>query len=1137
MRLAGPRNTTLKLATVWLQLATVWLLCLATAWAQNPASDPLTEATPPPTKPALPVHGPAARAASELDTYLLRDSKGNLVPVIGMSFEDFEALIQLKKGLAPPPPPPFAIDSLTITGRAEATSAELQAAVQIRVRQSGWVRVPLRLGGTALLEPAKYQGPGEHVLSVAENGEGYWLWLKGEGKPHQVQLRLAAPIVEAAQERRLLLNLPRGTESAVRLQVPLSPVAAQLRNGSEGILSSKSLSGNQSEISVVGPTGDLQLSWQPGRAPTPESRPTLVAAGDIQVRIESRSRISAEARLKLRSIGKPIETVSIRLPPGMQLVPAPTVGYTVTLQEAEGTKPNAPRVVDLRFDRPTTGPVEVRLLAEQEVAGAAADAALRPGRFEVIGAQQQRGSIDFLVEGDWNLSWSDESSTRRVDLTEATLTAGRPVARFDYYKQPLDLKVSVTARPTRVAVEPQYQVFVDATRLRMEATFRFRIRGPKATSTNLELGGWRVDNITAENSVEQPLPPTAGVTTLTLPLAQMDTTKGELTYRIEAHQDLPADQESVKFSLPRPPVDITAPAAISVQAADNVELTPSATELKGLIVDSGPAVSQPSSRQQAQLHYRDLGAAEAISFVGTRRIRTRYASARGSAIVNLQRSSIEIKQKLQYQISYEGKRSFLLALPPGTAEPTGLQVLLDQQLLEHRPAENQPAGQLLLEVFDTQPRLGAVELTLLYSLPALTLKADGNTSVSLPLITAAEGEFDRWLDQAVRIEYPEDLRLQLPKATALVNELSGRGVLEGKTEQQLNLLDLEVAPLQMPEIRGLVIDRMWIQSWLAPQERRQERCVLQVRTAVPTMTVRLPESLTKNNVRLLVDGRSVPVSAAGERSVKIDFGEADPTAMQTPQTHVVELWYSAPRAVSHWWFAEQTLTPPHVEGAEAPQRIQWQVVLPSQEHLLFDPPDYAPEMRWTWRDYFWSRTALYDQRFLEDLCGASRQDPFPASLNNYLYSSVGSEPVLHLSTIGQRPLAMWLAGTGLLCGLLLLHVPQVRSATGLLILAAILLALGFAAPQAMLFAAQIVGLGLVVVAVSAGLRWLWTGQVPAAPPVVARSPSHLSGARSTGSRSHPPPVTTAAASALPSQSVPGNKSASGSKPAPQEVES
>jgi len=68
----------------------------------------------------------------------------------------------------------------------------------------------------------------------------------------------------------------------------------------------------------------------------------------------------------------------------------------------------------------------------------------------------------------------------------------------------------------------------------------------------------------------------------------------------------------------------------------------------------------------------------------------------------------------------------------------------------------------------------------------------------------------------------------------------------------------------------------------------------------------------------------------------------------------------------------------------------------------------------------------------------------------------------------------------------------------------------------------LLGLGLVIVAVIAAIRWLWTGQVPRAPAPLPRTHSKLSGPRSTGSRSGPP-ATTAAAPVLP--------------PSPQEVES
>ncbi|WP_425616215.1 hypothetical protein NA78x_006154 [Anatilimnocola sp. NA78] len=1115
---------------VWAWLAVS--LCapvLPTAWGQNEKNkaetkEPAAEGAPAEPSPAArtfaPRLGPAAPPASELDTYMIRDSKGNLIPVIGLSFEDFEKLVQIQKGLLPPPPPAFAFDNLTITGKADGPTAELQVSASVRVKQPGWVRVPLRLSGGALLEPAKYTGPGEHVLSVAGEGEGFLLWLKGEGKAHQIQLKLAVPVTATGLERKLQLSLPRSTESAMRLQVPLTQATASLRSGSEGILSTKSLSAGQSEIQVVGPTGELQLAWQAGRAPSPEAKPTLEASGEIIVRVESRSRISAEARLKLRTLGKPMETITVRLPPDMQLVPAPTTGYTAAMAEStDVNKNNAGRLVDVRFDRPTSGPVEIRLLAEQEVAANANDTAVRPARFEVIGAQRQRGTIDFLVEGDWNLAWTEEASTRRVELLEAPVANGRPVARFEYFKQPLDLKLSITPRPTRIAVEPQYQVFVDATQLRLEASFRFRIRGPKATASNLDLAGWRIDRVLGENAAELPLPPAEGVTTLALPLTQNDAAKGELTFRIEAHQPLGAEAETVRFSLPRPQVDVAAPASIVVQPADNVELVPTATELKGLVADAAlaSAAALTNSRQQPPLLYRDLGSSESIAFVAARRVRSRHCSVKAETAIRLRRGPVEVLQQLDYQIAYESKRSYLLDLPTDLSELKGFQVSLNDQLLEHRPAPNDD-GRNLLEVIDMQDRLGAVKLQIRYSLPMPTLKAEPATQLQIPLVVPADTDFDRLLGQTIRIEHSEELQLKLPEADSGDETLapSQRGVLEGKSDKLLTSLNIDVALLQTPEISGLVIDRMWVQTWLSPQQR-QERCVLQLRTAAPNVVARLPVATANSNIQVMVDGKNVPAQTAGERTVRIELGAAT-----SPQPHVIELWYSLKRTPAGWWLADHQFTPPQLEGASAPQRIQWQVVLPAHEHLLFDPRDYAPEMKWSWRNYYWSRVANYDQRSLEDWCGASRQEALPTSLNSYLFSSVGSEPTLQLQTIGQRSLAAWLAGIGLVLGMLILHVPQVRSSTGLLVMVVVLLALGIAAPQTTLFAAQVVALGLVIVAVLAAIRWLWTGQVPRAPQPLPRANSKLSSPRSTGSRSTPP-ATTAAAPVLP--------------PSPQEVES
>jgi hypothetical protein len=88
--------------------------------------------------------------ASPLDTILLRDSKGNLVPVVGIPFEEFEQLLRVKKGLAPGSPPAYTVDSVSLAGKASAQSAEFQLTATIRVREDGWIRVPLNLGGAVI---------------------------------------------------------------------------------------------------------------------------------------------------------------------------------------------------------------------------------------------------------------------------------------------------------------------------------------------------------------------------------------------------------------------------------------------------------------------------------------------------------------------------------------------------------------------------------------------------------------------------------------------------------------------------------------------------------------------------------------------------------------------------------------------------------------------------------------------------------------------------------------------------------------------------------------------------------------------------------------------------------------------------
>src|SRR5581483_8745034 len=137
------------------------------------------------------------------------------------------------------------------------------------------------------------------------------------------------------------------------------------------------------------------------------------------------------------------------------------------------------------------GPIEVVLRASREADGASSSP-LTPAQFDVLGAIRQRGTIDFLMDGEWQLDWSGDRSVHRIDLTPET-AAARFVARFEYFQQPCGLELKVTARPSRVSVEPTHLVFVDPQRVRIETQLKYRFRGSRAEALSFALGDWKFD--------------------------------------------------------------------------------------------------------------------------------------------------------------------------------------------------------------------------------------------------------------------------------------------------------------------------------------------------------------------------------------------------------------------------------------------------------------------------------------------------------------------------------------------------------------------------------------------------------------------------------------------------------------------
>ena len=496
---------------VWRCFLSAWILVCATAAAAHAQPTPSSPA--PPT----PAAGPAALEASPLETYYLRDSKGQLVPVPGFTYEEFEQLLRLKRGLAAAPPPGYTLDVISLSGTAGNGTSNLQVVATIRVRDEGWVRVPLQLGKAVLRQPAKHEGPGEHFVAFDAELGGYVSWLRGaDAKPHVVTLQISAAIEQVGGESRLAISLPRATESSLRLMVPAARVEASLAGG-EGIVSTAAKAQNQTEITVLGPAGELQLAWQKGREPAAPGPALLEASGEIAIKVEGESRISSDARLRVRSLGAAIDAFRVRLPAGMELLPTDATGYTVQLvaPAAAGAKPDG-QIVEVKLPCPTSGVVEVRLLAAL-APEAARQATLAPAQFDVVGAVRQRGTIDCTLEGEWQTQWKEDGSTRRLDVG-SDAAAARIAVRYEYFRQPCGLQLKVAARPSRVSVEPTHVVYIDAQQVRIESTLKYRLRGARAEKLEIALADWQLDRITPGELLEIVAPENDADGNLVVPL-------------------------------------------------------------------------------------------------------------------------------------------------------------------------------------------------------------------------------------------------------------------------------------------------------------------------------------------------------------------------------------------------------------------------------------------------------------------------------------------------------------------------------------------------------------------------------------------------------------------------------------------
>jgi len=1020
--------------------------------------------------------------ASPLDTILLRDSKGNLVPVVGLPFEEFEQLLRAKKGLLAASPPAYTIETVSLAGKAGKRSADFQLTATIRVRENGWIRVPLHLPTAVIREPMQHEGPGDHFLAYDSATDGYVCWLNGnDARPHVIRIALSLPLSAAGDEQRLGISLPRATESSLRMVVDSPTVDASLSAG-EGIASSHLLDNGKAEITVAGAAGDMQLAWRLRRQTT-GNQLQLDASGEIAVRIHSEHRIAADARLRVRSYGPPLESFRVRLPPGMELISTTTGGgYSLTVVDPEtrgGPPKNAvqsQQLVDVRLDKPAAS-AEILLRAQRE-ADTAATGWFSPAQFSVIGAVRQRGTIDFSMDGEWQLDWKDDKSVHRIELMPDT-AAARVVARYEYFRQPCGLAVKVSARPSRLSVEPIHRVYVEEDRIRIESSLKYRFRGARSDHLSFEMADWVFDRLAPDALLDFPLEDTTKNGELRIPFRPGAAPPTELELKLEAHRKLQPGTERLEIEFPRPRADMIVPATILFFASDNIELTPEYDEIQGLAAEN--AGSRPLEKEHPTFVLRDLGGDEPARFVTNVRTLKRVTTTATKATVRIDRQQVQIEQRIEYRVAHEAQREFTLLAPREIASSDSLDVRFNdqsspaKQLLQPPMADNRV---IRLQVTTGQPLLGDFLATIRYSIP---LKRDRSIaeSFTLPLVVPADEDDGSFSGQQVQFQLVDDVTVepeQLDNEDA-TQPVPVRGAPNTYAWDAATVFSQwSLTPGRISAATGTHVSQMWVQTWLAANIR-YERVALRVSTTQDRLRLRLPPG-QPTSIRTAVDSEEVQHGKGRfERTASTSASEITIPLKNREQECVVEVWYSLDPPPRRFGLCQGELRTLQIPDAEPPRRAYWQLVTSPGEHLIAFPQDLSAEMAWTTDRFHMFRRPILGQQELESWIKASRQDLLPYTAHEYLFGAIARWPSLNVRIARSSVVVALTSAIVLLAGVTLLNIPLLRRPEILLLAGVVLSAGAVVWPDTAILVGQAGALGLAILALLAIWNYLATGRI------------------------------------------------------------
>jgi len=1043
-------------------------------------------AQPPVVTPAAPATKPSNPLVDEAkpDLFYVRDKDGKLQPVLGFTLDEFDRLISQDQARQQGPlKPTFRVDKLVISGAARGTVSELKIRFTIFIDADDWVRVPLRLSGMVLREAVTYQGPGQYRLDFDEQADEYIGWLRGKGdKPHVLEVTAVTPLTTVAGETRLKLNLPRAWSSELTFLVPVLKAIGQVSPGAaiDTIRTVK----DGTEFRVLGVGSDFHLTWRETTARPENLLAVLEATGAVSARIDGRS-LSTRTQLTVRSLGGEFDTFRVRLPKNAILIAEPSTQYTIEAEKPATNKKDA-IVVRVQLKARTTGPVDVELLTEQPTPVGDKPTPVEFSGFEVIGAVRQWGHVAVEIDGDWQLLWDQRKMVRQVDALPSELETDEVVAGFEYFAQPFQLSARVVPKESRIRVAAQHLILMHGDHAELETRLKYRIAGARVHSLQVDLADWVIDDVEPDTLVDGDQLVTSQRAPLSIPLRQG--TAGEFEVVLRGRLEFANTAEPIRFAIPKPRVSALAPALVVIVPDDEVDVQVQDTGTLGLVRQySRPPIELPQ-RQQAALVFQTTGEAATL----TARVQSQQRSVATNVDVQIHvgATQLDVTSRLNLQIARQAIDHVMLQLPSALMEGRQLEIALEDQpltwtvLAETQGETDVPAR---VRVALPQAKIGALGLQIRYNMPLDKPLTDAPLPMRIPLVMPAEGEF-RGAD--VVLASASGVRCQSADGFWSTSEDSAKL----KLKSQVPRTEVTVGLMSVPETRvGTIVERAWLQTYLT-QQGRFDRAVYSLSSKDTQLRVTLPSHATA--VEMWRGGARIQPTV--DRSA-IDW--LVPLDRNARGLQCLEIVYRIDDEQVPQLVGPHTLVGPRFGPGVVTRQTYWQVVTPSENHLVSCAGPVTSEHVWDWSGWRWGRTPLLNQADLESWCGATAQSPVPEHAHQYLFQSRTDLNQITVVTSRRSLLVLLGAGSALVLGYALVYW-RGKGRIGLLLVVALLAtAAGLIFPEPALVVGQAAAPGILLALVASFLRRKTSRRT--APSVITRgSPSSVVERAST--RTHVP---------------------------------